>query len=579
MVWSIDGPPPPVKPAVVGWFAILNVLSQQTLSMANIAYIIGVMAAFQTVSINNALSAKGFQNADQSLALTNVGQITINPAGTQDFSITDSALLAGAPIVLSNLTITDLATIAAASTALQQLSINVSGSSIGLQSADQETIVTNTGHGALNPVGIETFSIIDGATVLGNPITENSFSVLESSSIVGVILSLQQISILNSGVVTGFEGTLSGEQIIPIVNAATLIGMQAAGQTFTFVNAATVAGSSNADQIFALTESGAVAGVRTGTVTLAMSDAGTVYAIIAAAQSISLSNSATAFEDVAAPTAVEYGGIVGSLPSAQSVGTHTFTSTANEGDFVLVSIVIDSNSAGIGSCSYDGKPMMYLGFSSAGTQCRLYLYGIRNVPGGAKQVVFNSAGSGSRNIAARAFSYRNVRTVYNAAWTGGSSNPSITVSSLGTGDLAIVAGACKYNLTWTGGTQRFNGGNGAFMDIRDTDTAPTTFTATPTNQSWIGATLVLSSEMRVKGAAAAAAGSIALPAHLPGDEIYLYVFSASTLSPVKPGYTGAVPMWDDAVTPLTNSNALSSRLCHTTAVLENTHTSGSWSYG
>lgn len=79
----------------------------------------------------------------------------------------------------------------------------------------------------------------------------------------------------------------------------------------------------------------------------------------------------------------------------------------------------------------------------------------------------------------------------------------------------------------------------------------------------------------VKGSASAQASSIALPAHVPGDVIVLYVYNnAASTVPTAPAASGTVPAWS-AIDSNTSTSGEGGGTWYFTATANN-HTSGTW---
>lgn len=79
--------------------------------------------------------------------------------------------------------------------------------------------------------------------------------------------------------------------------------------------------------------------------------------------------------------------------------------------------------------------------------------------------------------------------------------------------------------------------------------------------------------MTVQGTASAAATTITIPSHQPGDMIWIFAFAASNTNVNPPLQSGTVPFWSEAEAAGANSVALTSAYAVASA---SNHTSGTW---
>lgn len=228
MAWAPTVPEPPVKPVVTGWFALLQALSQQTITMTNIATVKGVMAALQSTPLVGAGAVKGFQAAGQSFTVTDASALAGKQAAPQSFSVIDSAILRASVLAGNPLAVTDTSAAVGVVLSAQQISLLSVGGVTGFE-------------GSL--AGQSFIPIVDAATVAAAQGAGQSFTITDTAVLRGAPGANQVLAFTESGAVK-------------VISAASI--------SFAITDAGTVYALSIAPQSFSLTNSAAAVQVSTG---------------------------------------------------------------------------------------------------------------------------------------------------------------------------------------------------------------------------------------------------------------------------------------------------------------------------
>lgn len=500
------------KPAIPGWFAIINLLAGQEFTVNNLAVVIGRMSALQTTVITQSGSAKGIQQAIQSFTVTNTGASAVKPSASQQFSAVDSATSKGIQqalqliTIVSNGLVTDAALTGVAN---QFITIVNAVTVIGFQQASQSLAMTNAAQNVAKPGAVEVFSVIDGATVIALPSANNPLIISGAASVIAVVLSPQQFNIVNQGLLTGIEAIATGPQVISIVDSATVKGLQAAGQIFSITNGASWFGKPGANQILVVTESADVKGVSAANINFVVTNTGTVYATLTGLQSFTLSNVPASF--YGKPGAAQSFSIGNSatgtkiegLPIFDVAGTTyasggnttsgTVTISATNGSTVYVFIEINTGSRTVSSITHDSDAMTLVDIAGMGspadTSNGYVVCYKRTVATTGSKTISLTMSAGTR-LCIYAMSLLNANSETTVKSNGGNQS-SLSLAMSPNGSQYAIAALGAGNRTPsspTGGTARAlidNGGNGG-MSVRDSITSFTSGLTLSNTSDWAG---------------------------------------------------------------------------------------------
>lgn len=221
MAWAPTIPPPPVRPAVTGWFALLRSLAGNTLALQNAALVKGIIVAAQSFSLTNAGSTKGLSQATQSMTVQDMAAAIGKQLASQQFSVTDAATMYGAPQATEVIPIFDFGSVIGIVLAPQQVSLLTEGLITGFEG----TLSAN-----------QNIPIVDAATVKGLQAAGQSFTVIDSATLKGILGASQILAFTESGMAVGVS---AASVSLVISNTGTVYARCTAGQTLTLNNSAT----------------------------------------------------------------------------------------------------------------------------------------------------------------------------------------------------------------------------------------------------------------------------------------------------------------------------------------------------